>query len=392
MSKIESSIYTDRLERLFQVDSGEALKCRQRRFKEKEDVARARLLLWGCGALGNHIADVLKCANLSVSGFVDRKPELWGTNYRGSSIISPDSLRDKEWSDALVIVGIYTSQPLRELLSEWGISFLTFPELAWGLPEYFIPHQCLDRPDIFYAQPDEVRASLVSWADDASREEYLGQLEWRLTLDYEVLPNHMAAKETYFPGELVTLEPKEHFVDCGAFDGDSIRELLERTQGRFNKITAFEPDKQNYQRLAEYCRKTPSLAAGHIQLINQALGDKARTGFLSETGTVGSAVGTSGSEISVSTLDHVLANEVPTYLKMDIEGFEPLALSGGSNLIQKYRPVLAICLYHSFDHLWSIPNYLHSLVPDYNLYLRRHSDECWESVCYAIPSSRVKAM
>jgi FkbM family methyltransferase len=75
-----------------------------------------------------------------------------------------------------------------------------------------------------------------------------------------------------------------------------------------------------------------------------------------------------------------------TYIKMDIEGAETEALKGMAQTIAKYKPKLAICIYHLPDDLWQIPEYIHSLNPDYKLYIRHHDVEYGaETVCYAIP-------
>ena len=42
------------------------------------------------------------------------------------------------------------------------------------------------------------------------------------------------------------------------------------------------------------------------------------------------------------------------------------------------------------EHLWQIPNLIQSIAPEYHLFLRRYAEECWEGVCYAIPSQRLK--
>jgi FkbM family methyltransferase len=385
-----SPFHQDRLDGLFQLDPDQATQRCQKRFKERSAELKKPLLLWGCGPLGSHVAKVLKGSKLEVGAFIDKREEMWGKTFQTHPVIAPDSLREERYRHCLVVITIYTSEPLRKLLTEWEIPFLTFPELAWGMPELFLPHQCLDYPNVLYSEKEGVVAALNGWADDASREEYLGQLEWRLTMDYAALPPHLSARETYFPSGLVSLQSNEHYVDCGAFDGDSIRELLVRTGGRFDRITAFEPDTLNYEHLVNYSRQLPDSVSSRMRLFNKGVGDKITESFLNETGTVGSNIGETGSPVSLTTLDSALENEAPTYIKMDIEGFEPFALKGGAKILQMHRPVLAICLYHSFAHLWSIPNLLHALVPDYQLHLVRHSDECWESVCYAIPPSRTK--
>jgi hypothetical protein len=88
-------------------------------------------------------------------------------------------------------------------------------------------------------------------------------------------------------------------------------------------------------------------------------------------------------------LDLLLADEQPTYIKMDIEGAEYRALLGCRQVIAKHLPILAICLYHRQEDLWSIPLLVRSISDQYSLFLRRYSDECWEQVCYAVPKERV---
>jgi hypothetical protein len=73
---------------------------------------------------------------------------------------------------------------------------------------------------------------------------------------------------------------------------------------------------------------------------------------------------------------------------MDIEGAELDALLGARQMIKEHTPILAICLYHAQEHLWKIPLLIQSFSDQYSFYLRRYSDECWETVCYAVPRKR----
>jgi hypothetical protein len=74
---------------------------------------------------------------------------------------------------------------------------------------------------------------------------------------------------------------------------------------------------------------------------------------------------------------------------MDIEGAEPDALAGATNLLRNAQPVLAICLYHRLEHLWQVPNLIHTLASDYSIFVRRYAEDNWEQVCYAVPRSRL---
>ena len=70
---------------------------------------------------------------------------------------------------------------------------------------------------------------------------------------------------------------------------------------------------------------------------------------------------------------------------MDIEGFELNALEGAKDTIKKYRPKLAICLYHKPQDLWEIPLFIKSIDSNYKIFIRHHTDLLNETVCYAIP-------
>jgi hypothetical protein len=94
--------------------------------------------------------------------------------------------------------------------------------------------------------------------------------------------------------------------------------------------------------------------------------------------------------VNCTRLD-VALNEAPTWIKMDIEGSEPAALRGAEMSITRHAPLLSICVYHSQDHVWSIPNQIAKLRPDYRFYLRPYVAESWDLVCYAIPPQRVVA-
>lgn len=72
-----------------------------------------------------------------------------------------------------------------------------------------------------------------------------------------------------------------------------------------------------------------------------------------------------------------------TFIKMDIEGAEIDALYGAKETILRNRPKLAICIYHSNEHLYEIPLLIHELVPEYKLSIRHHSYGESESVVYA---------
>jgi FkbM family methyltransferase len=195
--------------------------------------------------------------------------------------------------------------------------------------------------------------------------------------------------ETYFPKDLFALSAREVFIDCGAFDGDTIASFLAVTGGQFLAIAAFEPDPENYAKLNRATGKLGASIRGRIAMFPKAVGESDGVVRFNACGTDGSSAGAGESEVESAALDSALHSFAePTVIKMDIEGAEPSALRGAARTIARHSPILAVCAYHQQDHIWRIPALIHSINPEYRLYLRPHRIEGWDSVCYAVPPER----
>jgi FkbM family methyltransferase len=184
----------------------------------------------------------------------------------------------------------------------------------------------------------------------------------------------------------VRLGDHEVFVDCGAFDGDTLRAFLQRKGNQFDRLIAFEPDPTNFDALQTAITNLPAGTRDRISVRRVAVHSGRETLRFSSADGAGSAVTFAGDiEVEANSLDELLTDVEPTFIKMDIEGAEPNALRGAMGTLRTKAPTLAICLYHAREHLWVLPNAIRAANPNYRIYLRRHSDECWETVAYALP-------
>jgi FkbM family methyltransferase len=176
------------------------------------------------------------------------------------------------------------------------------------------------------------------------------------------------------------LGDNEVFIDCGAFDGDTIEQYSRATRNRFHQIVAFEPDPVNLSALGRVVGDD-----SRISVLPNALGARREVAHFTIAGP-GSHVTHAGEyEVQVATLDEALQDVKPSYIKMDIEGSELDALEGGKETIRRHRPKMAVCVYHHPDHLWQIPIKLHELLPDSELTLRTYNADGFDCVCYCIP-------
>lgn len=359
-----------------------------------------RIVLFGAGGLGRRMLRSLRAAGVAPLAFADSQPRLWGTYVDGVEVRSPHDAVREFGADATFVVTIWGAfgrdrmgdriRALRELGCDSVTSFLP---LAWKYPVGMLPHYGADLPHRVHDAAADVLAANELWADAASRAEYARQIRWRLLGDFDALSDPVA-HPIYFPHDLCVLRPDETFVDCGAYDGDTAR-LFAREAGAFRKIVAFEPDDENFARLARTLGALRSTHEGDAVAIRAATGARRERLRFIATGSAMSAVGDGDGdgdvEVESLALDEALAGDEPTFVKMDIEGSELEALAGARRIIAEHEPVLAISCYHRQEHLWQIPLLIARTSPNYRFYLRPHDTEMWDLVCYAIPASRWRA-
>ncbi len=184
----------------------------------------------------------------------------------------------------------------------------------------------------------------------------------------------------YIPGGgIFDIGEEEVLIDAGAFDGDTIERFLNLTGGKYRYIYAFEPDAENFKNLRK--RNLPD----NIKTYNAGLYDETcKLCFSANKGGSSKVESTGENVIQVYRFDEldIPCREV-TFVKMDIEGSELKALQGMEQTIIKYKPKLAICIYHKFEDLWELPLYIKKLVPEYRLYIRNYTTYLDEIVLYA---------
>jgi hypothetical protein len=74
---------------------------------------------------------------------------------------------------------------------------------------------------------------------------------------------------------------------------------------------------------------------------------------------------------------------------MDIEGAELDALRGAERLLRRSEAMWAVCVYHKPEHLWQLPLFINEHSQGHRFFLRKYAGEIWETVCYAVPKSRL---
>ncbi|MBR6643840.1 MAG: FkbM family methyltransferase [Lachnospiraceae bacterium] len=234
----------------------------------------------------------------------------------------------------------------------------------------------------YFAEHQKKTAEIASlFADDFSREVYFSVIKYRMSHNPKDVPL-FSKHDQYFVKDIVPLTDKEVFIDCGAFDGDTMKDFIKATGGNYQSIVCFEPVEEFHKKLVKRGagKNITAICAG-VYKESTTLQFNAEAG----KGSSISADAVNTVSVPVRAIDDVPECKDATFIKMDVEGSELDALKGARQTILRNKPKLAICLYHKTKDYIEIPNWIHTLVPEYKLYVRHHSFSINETVLYAIP-------
>jgi len=339
---VDSRDRFDRLVAGFKEEGSGACSQRWRSHVEGMTDRTRQILLFGAGQFGTLTLDRLRHAGVEPCCFSDNNQDRWGTTIAGVEVIPPQEAVARYSDSATFIVTIFNGSNVRQQLRQMGCKYvLPATSLFWRYPREFMPDLGIDSPELLTEHEEQIRHCFDLFADESSRKEFCDQIQWRYWFEPEFLALSENPKETYFPEGLVKPISEEVFVDCGAFDGDCIRSILERRRN-FEHIYALEPDPKNRRRLQNFLSQKDLMLRDKVTVLPYALADHDGTVFMSGSGDVTSRMTSAESDEAVECkrLDSLEWSYKPTYIKMDIEGAEPDALVGE----QGYSVRRCLCL------------------------------------------------
>jgi FkbM family methyltransferase len=235
-----------------------------------------------------------------------------------------------------------------------------------------------------------VRNNLLS--DDRSRLTYDAILKTMLTGDNSYCVLVMEGNQYFALPEFVKIG-NDHFVDAGAYVGDTLEKFIWTYGGYFAKIYAFEPGEPQLaamkHRVERLCREW-AISKTNIICEEAGLADKNSdltinmSNVLANTTLSSDCIGDDKQVGSICcySLDNYLAGRPATFIKADIEGMELAMLHGAKETIRKYKPKMALSIYHNPAHIIEIAEYVNCLAPEYCMAVRHHSPIFAESVLY----------
>lgn len=351
-----------------------------------------KIAIWGLGFYGMNCLDFLiNSAKLSISLIIDQNKHETMSEYSEVPLVSPDSfINDSTNKNYIVIVTIRN-----------GVKFNSNFLKSQGIEVYYF--------DQIYLQSncEEAKEIYEILEDDKSKLIYSTLIGNRMILS-EKVPVELIQADQYFCLPDFTRQKNQFFIDCGAYVGDTFEKWLEINEGNISAYLGIDPvalhAKKFSARYKRLCNEY-NLSKSEVEFITRFIASK--KGILNTGGSYGSSTSQLSIQsdlknfISDQSLDETvecttidlevqrmlpkLTNIESIFLKMDIEGGEFDALQGALETLKKYRPLLAISIYHRIDDYIRIPCFLKNNLEGYRFFIRHHSRLADETVLYCSP-------
>lgn len=328
---------------------------------------RKPIVLYGMGNGADKILDWCEANDVRVQGVFASDEFVRGQQFRGFTVERYAALRSRLGAELFVVIAFASELPevlarFRELAAEQEV---VAPHLPLFAETELVSDSWLHR---YEAELEQAYALL---ADEQSRQVFSATLNYKLSGNIDYLFACTTQREVDLR-TLIRPTQQESYLDLGAYNGDTLKELGRLTDWQWQQAIAVEPDRRSCRKLrllAEQLAQRGLAVEVHESGIWDSCGE---LGFSDSGGRQSTFCGAEKRLVPVTTIDAVAAGRPLSFIKMDVEGAELQALRGGMRTLKQYKPKLFVAAYHYDMDLFRLPLYLHELVPTYRIYLRKH--------------------
>lgn len=331
------------------------------------------IFIYGMGDGALKIMSVFRQRGITLSGIFASDDFVRGHSFEGYRVHKLSEV--EEMVDDFVIVLAFAAgyQDLVDKIQELAMRHTLY------VPDVPVTGSGLFTYEFCQQNAEKLREVYDSLADDFSRKVYANIINFKISGNIDYLTAVTTPKSEIYK-KIIKPHQNETYVDLGAYNGDTIRELMEFTHGRYGAVYALEPDRKNFKKLAKFVDGMNRVYAYNAAAwcVDTELPFSARAGRQS---TISAA---SDTMVSARAVDTILSRKPATLIKMDVEGFEREAIWGAANTIGKFSPKLMISLYHRNEDIFELPLLIKTINPEYKLYIRHQLYiPAWETNLYA---------
>lgn len=327
--------------------------------------------IYGAGITATKLHNYLSSLGITIKGFVvdiKTKDSLFDVPIFEFSQINEVPIN-------LILGFVPTKHTVEEIKLCIKEKFKSFNFLAYDFS--FLSFGYFDRN---YLSSKNFKYIVDHLEDELSVKSLIGYVKSRNSGDFSFCESYYDSNQ-YFPENVINFSQNEIFVDCGVFDGETIKEFISKKED-FKFVYGFEPDPVNYLKSVE---KLNYISTDKLKVFNIGSWNKKDILRFNSSSERISEIDPDGvEEIVVDSIDNLLNGIPVTFIKMDVEGAELNSLIGAYKIIKTQRPKLAICIYHKPEDILEIINWVNSLGLNYKFFIRLHTRFSQELVLYCI--------
>ncbi|MDE5584069.1 MAG: FkbM family methyltransferase [Ruminococcus sp.] len=332
------------------------------------------VFIYGMGDGALKIMAVFRERNITVTGIFASDEFVRGHSFEGFRVQKLSEV-EAEYDDFVVVLAFAAGyqeivDKVHSIASRHTLYVPDVPVVGRGLFTY---EYCVENAE-------KIQKVYDSLADDYSRKVYANIINFKISGRIEYLSAVTTPKADIYR-KIIKPSLNEVYVDLGAYNGDTIRELLEFTRGKYAEIYALEPDRKNYKKLSKFTADMPNVFAYNAA----AWCTDTELPFASKAGRQSAISVRAETLVTARSVDSIVnGNRPATIIKMDVEGFEREAIWGSAITISHDSPKLMVSLYHRNEDIFELPLLIMSLNPNYKLYIRHQLYiPAWETNLYA---------
>jgi len=368
----------------------------------KNEILLKPIILYGAGVVGKKMYRILKSNNIDVVCFIDT---VICNESKSEEIISIDNFEVKVYHPSnrffeaikqntnVIMSALFTIEQQHKIKKElyyYGFkSVISLNEIDFNFVNYkdfndligvegYEAHDDLDK--------DKIKKAFYLLETEFDKEMYIEYIRAKITKNFSRVKYPYEPDMQYLAHDIPIAKDYSRYVDCGAFDGDTIRNFASKGI-KLRNIVAFEPQYELQKKIMDSAVCNLNRLES-ITIFPCGVSTKTEKRKFMTKGNVtdSSKIDENGNDIiQCVSIDEALYGFNPTFIKMDIEGAEIDALNGAKETIIKNHPQLAICVYHRLSDIWEIPLLIKSFYEGYKFYLRSYRIMGQETVLYAFP-------
>ena len=329
------------------------------------------VILYGAGSDIEKIIPMMKKRGYKPQAIADGNIDKVGGFIENIPIISPDKIVEYDTKVIIITASFFDSiyerikKELGNRIEEYKI--LVAPYAWLMLVNVNYNSDLLKKASKYISDYKEDIYSIYNTEDNRTKEilDFIIKARTRneyTFFEYNEIKGLQYVEGYFYEGELDDIE-EITFIDVGAYNGDTLVSIDEMYGEQISSYYAYEPSKENYNEMIKNIEKSElKIYYDNIVMKNSALGEVNGTLLMGKSGGEFGIVkdeDNASEKIKVVRLDDEdISVNGRLVIKMDVEGAEMTVLKGGLDTIKKYRPLMAICVYHKYDDIYKLPQYL----------------------------------